>query len=298
MRPIFAVLALALCAVFARPGLAASCVAEPGAICVGDEAVGYDELILRLRSADVAILGERHDNPLHHDWQARITGDLAPGGLAFEMVPAAREDYANAARLDGDDLAEALEWAESGWPDFAMYRPIFDAAPEAWVAGGGVASEALRMAVKEGAAKAWPEGAERYGLSERLDQATIDAMLKEQDLAHCGALPTAMLPGMVEAQQLRDAAFADAALRLLDAGHAPVVLITGNGHARADRGAPLYLGRAAPSAKVMSVGLVELDGAPASDPASAPVPFDAVIFTAAHDRSDPCEDFIRKRRKP
>lgn len=270
---------------------AAPCAKDVGAICIDGEAADYGALIDRLKGADVAILGERHDNPAHHAWQARIVAALAPRGLAFEMVPRAREDDANAARVAGGDLAEALEWEASGWPDWAMYAPIFDAAPEAWVAGGGVSAEALRTAVAEGAAAAFGEGAARYRLDERLDRETVEAMLDEQDRAHCGALPTAMLPGMAEAQQLRDAAFADAALRLIDAGHAPVALITGNGHARTDRGAPLYLRRAAPALRVVSVGMVEVGGDGRSG-----APYDVSIFTEAHERGDPCETFAGSRK--
>lgn len=287
LAPVFALFA-------AVSAIAAPCTPFVGAICAGGEAITYDQMIERLRAADIAILGERHDNPAHHAMQAQIVGDLAPKGLAFEMVPFDKEDYANAARLNGDDLAEALEWEASGWPDFAMYAPIFDAAPEAWIAGGGVAVETLKAAIREGAAKAWPEGAARYGLSDRLPQDVIDAMLEEQAVAHCGALPTAMLPGMVEAQQLRDAAFADAALRLSEAGHGPAVLITGNGHARTDRGSPLYLSRAAPDLAVVSLGQEEWS--PGDPPRETP--FDIVIFTEPFDRGDPCEDFVRRRQKP
>ena len=290
LAPVFALFA-------AVSAIAAPCTPFVGAICAGSEAITYDQMIARLRVADIAVLGERHDNPAHHEMQARVVGDLAPAGLALEMIPFEREDYANAARLNGDDLAEALEWEASGWPDFAMYAPIFDAAPEAWVSGGGVAPDVLRKSVMEGAAAAWPEGAERYGLNERMPQDVIDAMLEEQDVAHCGALPTGMLPGMVEAQQLRDASFADAALRLLEADHAPVVLITGNGHARADRGSPLYLKRAAPDVTALSVGMIEVGESDAQDLANE-APFDVVIYTEPFDRGDPCEEFIRKRKKP
>ncbi|MEM8755413.1 MAG: ChaN family lipoprotein, partial [Pseudomonadota bacterium] len=119
----------------------------------------------------------------------------------------------------------------------------------------------------------------------------IEDMLEEQRIAHCDALPTAMLPGMAEAQQLRDAAFADAVLRLVEAGHRPVVLITGNGHARTDRGSPFYLKRAAPDLNVVSVGLIEVDGSPAR------APFDAAIHTEPFDRGDPCEAFRKSREK-
>lgn len=283
---------VALTAISAAAADAAPCAPEIGAICIGDERIDEAALIEKLSAADIAVLGERHDNPKHHEIQARLVGALSPAGLAFEMVARSREDFANAARETGDDLAEAIEWEGSGWPDWSMYAPIFDAAPDAWIAGGGVPPDVLRRSVTEGAAAAYPEGAEKYGLNERLEQDVIDAMLKEQEVAHCNALPTAMLPGMVEAQQLRDAAFADAALRLVEAGHGPAVLITGNGHARADRGSPLYLRRAAPDLKVFSVGLIELDGSPTSAAL-----FDAVVYTAPHDRGDPCEAFLKSREK-
>jgi hypothetical protein len=55
-----------------------------------------------------------------------------------------------------------------------------------------------------------------------------------------------ILPGFVEAQRLRDAALAEAALAALEAHGAPVAIITGNGHARRDWGVPAVLAVAAP----------------------------------------------------
>lgn len=282
-------------AVAAVSAAAAPCAPALGAICAGGAAITADEMLTLLRAADIAILGERHDNPAHHQWQAKLTSALAPAGLAFEMVPRAKEDAANTARAKGGDLGVALDWAGSGWPDWAMYAPIFAAVPNAQIAGGAPTREALRQSVGEGAAAAFGEGAARYGLDRPLGEDMAAAMVEEQNVAHCGALPEAMLPGMVEAQRLRDAAFAAAALRLLEAGRTPVVLITGNGHARTDRGAPLYLGRAAPAMKVVSVGMIEIDEEGA---AGGLAPYDIVIFTAAHDRGDPCAELIKNRTKP
>lgn len=260
------IVSIALSVLLAAAAPAAACAPEPGKICAGDRAIGEAELVERLSSAAIIILGERHDNPVHHEWQARLIAALSPEGLAFEMVPREKEAAANAARAEGGDLADALDWAESGWPDWALYAPLFAAAPEAEIAGGGVGRDALRLSVKQGAAAAMGPAGARYRLADRLPEAVVEDMIEEQDEAHCDALPAAMLPGMVEAQQLRDASFADAALRLAESGRAPVVLITGNGHARTDRGAPLYLRRAAPAVKTLSVGLVETEGAAASAP--------------------------------
>jgi len=279
-------------AVSAPPLRAETCAPAVGAICADNQTLTEAALIAKLRDADIVILGERHDNPVHHDWQARLVAALSPAGLAFEMLPEVKQDIANAAREAGDDLEEALDWDHTGWGDWGMYGPIFEAAPDAWIAGGGVERDTLMKAISEGAATAFGDRAAVYRLNDRFDQIIIDDMLDEQDKAHCGALPTAMLPGMAEAQQLRDAAFADAALRLVDRGQ--VVLITGNGHARTDRGVPLYVGRARPELKVQSVGMIELVGGQVVEP----LRYDIVIFTDPFDRGDPCEDFIKSRQKP
>jgi hypothetical protein len=69
------------------------------------------------------------------------------------------------------------------------------------------------------------------------------------------------------------------------------VLITGNGHARGDRGVPAYLRLAKPEAKVLSVGMIELQ--PGADPAAAArgLPFDYIWLSDPAKREDPCAGF-------
>jgi len=42
--------------------------------------------IARLTDADVALLGEIHDNPEHHVRQAEAIASLAPSAVVFEML--------------------------------------------------------------------------------------------------------------------------------------------------------------------------------------------------------------------
>jgi uncharacterized iron-regulated protein len=85
---------------------------------------------------DVAILGEVHDNPAHHAEQAAQVARLQPASIVFEMLSEAQaERVTPALRGDAEALGAALGWAESGWPDFSMYHPIFTAAPEAAIYG-------------------------------------------------------------------------------------------------------------------------------------------------------------------
>ncbi len=239
------------------------------------------DLIAAAGAARIVILGERHDNPFHHATQADIVRTLRPAGLAFEMIKRADEDAANEGRTT---------WENDSWSNWADYRQILEAAPAARISGGGVSREMLRASVKQGAALAWGAEGARYRLLDQLPMDVTEDMVEEQRVAHCDGLPKHMLPGMVEAQQLRDAAFADAALRLVEEGYEPAVLITGNGHARTDRGSPLYLRRAAPEVSVVSIGIVEADGL-------TDIPYDYVIYTKIHDREDPCEAFLKSRQK-
>ncbi len=239
------------------------------------------ELLEAAIEAQIVILGERHDNPIHHRTQAELVGVIAPAGLAFEMIQRADEDAANWGR-------EA--WKNENWSNWDDYRQIIKAAPAARINGGGVDRDTLRSSVKLGAALAWGEDGARYRLLDQLPMDVTEAMIEEQRVAHCDGLPKHMLPGMVEAQQVRDASFADAALRLVEDGYEPAVLITGNGHARTDRGSPLYLRRAAADVSVLSIGIVEADGA-------TDVPYDFVIYTEVHEREDPCVAFLKSRQK-
>ncbi|MEM6677062.1 MAG: ChaN family lipoprotein [Pseudomonadota bacterium] len=274
---------------------------------VWDRAAGAEitpeTLLQRLHEADVTILGETHDNSVHHARQAWLIAGLAPSGVAFEMIPAASEKGIAVFREDGGRAAEigpAIGWERLGWPDWALYRPIFEAAGDAVLTGGGVARAALGAAMREGAAVAYGRGAADLGLERALPAYAQAAAEAEMMAAHCDLLPAESAGGMVEAQRLRDASFAAATLRAREAGGGPVALITGNGHARTDRGVPVYLARVAPELTLISLGQIEtVEGR--DDPAdyaaahaSGPdgLVYDYVWFSAGvPGRSDPCAVF-------
>ncbi|MEP5762514.1 MAG: ChaN family lipoprotein [Litoreibacter sp.] len=236
-------------------------------------------------AADIVIVGEVHDHPVHHRNQAKIAAQLRPMALVFEMLtPEQAQSALSVDRTDMAALEASLEWSQSGWPEFALYFPIFEAAPDAQIFGAAVSRETMRQAISTGAAAAFGQDADEFGLGETLDEDEHAARLALQDEAHCGALPAEMLPGMIEAQRLRDAAFARTALEALKVTRGPVLIITGNGHARTDWGVPLALRTAAPKVSVVSIGQV-------ADPDTS-MPFDRWIVSDALKRdSDPCDAF-------
>jgi uncharacterized iron-regulated protein len=262
--------------------------------------------VARLRGADVVVLGEVHDNPAHHAGQAEIVAAAGPAALTFEMVPPQAEPMLarlRAERAPAAVLGAALRWEEMGWPDFAMYAPIFEAAPDAEVTGGAVDGGAMRLAMEQGAAAAAADAlgyaARRYRLDVAYTPDVQAQAVQEQISAHCDAIPETVAARMVEAQRLRDAAFADAVLRARAlAGGGQVALIAGSGHARVDRGVPWFLEAALPGISVVSVAFLEVQ-AQATDwqdyvDRSAPR-YDYLVFTEAAEREDPCIAFRRNR---
>ena len=230
---------------------------------------------------DVLILGEVHDNTRHHRQQLDAVNEIKPKAVVFEMLtPDEARQLANTERT-----SEAMADATQGfhWGNIADYAGILSNSTV--ILGAALSREDMRAAFGEGAARVFGADASVYGLTESLGDEEQTAREELQFDAHCEAMPRDMMGGMVEAQRLRDAAFARAVIKALDTYGTPVVLITGNGHARTDWGVPVYIAKARPDLKVESVGQGE-DGVP---PAGT---FDWTLNDAPRpDRGDPCAAF-------
>ena len=258
-----------------------------GAVCLTASVLSAQTLPPdKARLADVVFIGEQHDNPGHHALQAEWVQSLEPAALVFEMLtPAQAQNITSEDRQVEETLSQVLEWENSGWPDFAMYFPIFAAAPEAAILGAGVPRDQVRGMIQRDEAEVFgAEDAARFGLDEPLpadQQAEREAL---QARAHCDALPEDLLPMMVSVQRMRDATLARAALDAHQQTGGPVVVITGNGHARADWGAPHYLQQAAPDLVLFALA----QGEEGSMPDGL---FDATVDGPKVDRGNPCDAF-------
>lgn len=237
----------------------------------------------------IAVLGEIHDNPAHHAEQARLVALVRPKAVVWEMLSPAQ--WAAAQAVDRTDMVAfgaVLGWEAAGWPDFSLYHQIFLAAGQATHVPAAVPRDLLRRAMADGALAALPPQSESLFDATRALPALTDedqaAREVEQAVAHCNALPADLLPGMVEAQRLRDAAMAAAALEALAEFGPPVVIITGSGHARTDVGIPAMIRAARPDVSLWSLGQLEADPGPDA-------PYDAIHVTAPTPRDDPCAAF-------
>ena len=243
--------------------------------------VSAEELFDRAARARQLILGETHDNPEHHRLQRVVLEALAARGdkrlLAMEQFDSDYQAAIDAAPRDAEALADAGRFDRQGW-NWPLYRPLVQFALEhGWPLVAANLSRAEARAIVADPARSRlapaPEPVKRA-----LERDIIDG--------HCGDAPEAKrLAGMVEAQRARDARMA-AVLR------SPSVLIAGAGHARRDRGVPLYLG----DADVLSIAFIEAEPGKAAQEYTEPASFDYAWFTLPAARADPCAGQPRPSR--
>ncbi|WP_172839409.1 ChaN family lipoprotein [Tateyamaria omphalii] len=230
---------------------------------------------------DLLILGEFHDNPTHHAEQAKALRAVDPKAVVFEMLTPKEAEALAVTPRDPDSMIAATDGFH--WSNIADYADVL--AASAVIVGAALSRDDMRGAFTDGAAAVFGPQSGAYGLTDPLpedEQATRE--LAQFD-AHCEAMPLEMMGGMVAAQRLRDAAFARTVIDALDTYGSPVVLITGNGHARMDWGVPLYISRVRPELDVTSVGQGERQEPPEG------VYSWTLNGAASPDRGDPCAVF-------
>jgi uncharacterized iron-regulated protein len=258
--------------------------------------VSEADLLEAAAAADFVLIGESHDNRDHHRLQAQIVSALQrdarrPRAVAFEMISADRQldvvEYLNAQPGDAAGLGAAVDWAASGWPDWAVYEPIARAALAngAQIVAADLNQEQTRAVFDQGAHALRTSFVRRTGLDRDFSASVTSELRDELRIAHCDQAPPQVLSGMYRVQRARDAMLAD---RLAaTSGRAGGILIAGNGHVRKDRGVPWYLARLQPEARTLSIGLVEVADDLRRPPAD--LPYDYVWFTRrVEGGGDPC----------
>jgi uncharacterized iron-regulated protein len=270
------------------------------AACASSPTDATDKTSTTLPSSKVepefVLLGELHDNPDHHRARAeqlrRLIAQEPTTVVVFEQFSrsedAAVAQARKAAPGDVNAVIDAAKFDRKGWR-WPLHQPLFDAALQsgAEVRGGNIDRDQIGKIVREGDA-AWP--ADLLALRDRAvwNGTQQDALRKDIQDGHCGAMPEAMLPGMVQAQRARDAAMAQAMLDARKSGARRVVLIAGNGHVRRDVAVPVYLQAAGvPASDIDAIAYLE----PGSEtPAGG---YDRVERAPAPSREDPCAQFKR-----
>lgn len=255
---------------------------------------------MRLARAEFVLLGEKHDNPDHHRLQAEVLRGLIAAGrrpaVGFEMFSiddaGAIANHLARAPSDAAGLGPAVNWQNSGWPDWAMYQPIAEAALAAklTIVATNLPLASARQMSRDGLAlepsvrRDWP-----------LSDAMLATMAADIRNSHCGYGSVESVRTMVQVQRARDAQMAQSLIAA--AADDGAVLVAGAGHVRSDYGIPVHLTAKAPGRQIVSVAFVEVDESePEPDKylkanAAARAPFDYLWFTPRIDDQDSCEKF-------
>jgi uncharacterized iron-regulated protein len=267
--------------------------------------IDRQSLVTRLARADFLLLGERHDNLDHHLLQAEVLRSLIALGrrpaVGFEMFGL---DDANAianhlafAPNDAAGLGRAVNWNKSGWPDWAMYQPIAEAALQARlrIVATNLPLATARKMSSDGLAALDPSVRRELGLDRPLSDTMFATMATDIRNSHCGYASEESVKAMVVVQRARDAQMAQSLIAAGDPDGA--VLVAGAGHVRNDYGIPVYLTAKAAGEQVISLAFLEVDDQEPephnyalADP-NGRLPFDYVWFTPRVDDENPCEKF-------
>ena len=252
------------------------------------EIISVETLVEQVNRSDFLLLGELHDNPLHHHARGKFIMMLArpDATVVSEHFAATGKMALGGSTLDSLE-AGGFDPKAWGWP---LHAALFEAIRTAGltVIGGNLPKGLSKELIKGGQA-ALPKNSDaifrQVGLTDlsrnQLNQDLIDG--------HCGQLPDKYLAPMMLVQRATDISMAIALME-----HKPALLVAGNGHVRKDYGVPQILATMMPASSVISVGFVEGPVAAAEQMPAFADKYDFVWFTDAAERTDPCDGFKLK----
>lgn len=262
--PYFCALIVALTLTAAAPGAAS----PPPALfeTATGQPLSLDRLTGDLADRRFVLLGEKHDNPEHHEIQAELLRRMIALGrkpaLVWEMIERGKQpmidEFQTSGNADPDAFAEVVGWAGSGWPDWKFYRPIAEVALTVklpMVAGN---LDAATVRAISGGEDLEPELMAALRLHEPIPESVREALLGEIYRGHCGLIPRDRLAPMLAVQVARDASLAEAMVRSAAAADG-AVLIAGAQHARRDIGVGFHLQQRLGVGNVSAIGLLEGD---------------------------------------
>jgi uncharacterized iron-regulated protein len=198
---------------------------------------------------------------------------------------------------DAAGLARAVNWQKTGWPEWALYQPIAEAALEAElpIVATNLPLEAVKTIRANGLAALDWRVRRALRLDQPLSDATFATMAADIRASHCGFGSEESVKAMVGVQRARDAQMAQS---LIAAGKSTgAVLVAGAGHVRNDYGIPVVLRAKNGDNRTVSIAFLEVEEGKTEPQHYAParhngrLPFDYVWFTPRVDNEDPCEKF-------
>ncbi|MGL5601026.1 MAG: ChaN family lipoprotein [Silvania sp.] len=198
------------------------------------------DLMAKLASAPVVIVGEEHTNQRHHQIEQWLLQNLnktrQQGSVLLEMINSDQQAAVDrvkvqslaGTRVSATRAAEAMRW-NSGWP-WALYRDVVMTALEGPgpLLAANISREQVSALYKN---PVFPPGA---ASSREQVREALSAIIY---LMHDGQLTGEQVHAMLSIQQQRDRFMAEQLRR----APRPALLIAGGYHAAKDIGVPLHL---------------------------------------------------------
>jgi len=269
--------------------------------------VSEQSMLEDIQTADIILLGERHDHPDHWRLQLQLSKGLAKRArpvFVFEHFNRNQQDDLD--RLVKEEVpaaawGEELAWEKSGWPEWARFQPLiaFALSHDIPLIAANLERAAVKSLYQSDYTGVFEDDVvERFRLSkEPLAKHVAIDLAKQLEKSHCHPMSEAMLESMLRVQRGRDLAMAEAIAQQVAQGRA-VILYAGHGHVRADWGVPEILARLAESSswKIRSLAMIQ---APSDweEYREQGLPYDYVWLTPAIDLRDPCEVYREQLQK-
>lgn len=274
------------------------------------EYIMFDEMLRRLSDRKYVLIGEKHDNPIHHHHQAQLVDALTNidnrnRAVVWEMFTRDQQLTLDQNWQDVaiEDLGPALAWEDRGWPSWHDYAPIAQAAKDndLLMIAGNLPDDLLRPLISNGVAALPGDLAQQLALPD-IPQGILEKFNVEIAEGHCNMLPQNMLGGFSTVQFARDASLAQAMSQAAQNDDIDgAFLIAGNMHVRATLAVPWHLKRFETDLDADDIAVVSL--IEADDPSDNPPGVDdyAARFGSREDidfmwftndivRGDPCTD--------
>ena len=217
------------------PAGPAPAAAVAGAIFDGSGAArSWAEAVTALASARIVAVGESHDDAAHHRIQAEVLTALAarvPLAVGLEMVASKDQPALDAFMSGATAEKDFAVWWKTNWGfDYALYKPVFDAARKAGVPVRGLNAprDVVKAVGKKGLAGL--TAAERGRIPAVILQSG-DARYRKyvlESVSGHGA-PPAAIPRMLEAMAVWNETMGENAAKLAAEGRV-VLVVAGQGH--------------------------------------------------------------------
>lgn len=252
------------------------------------------DVIAKMRNTKYLLLGEQHDNQIHHQHQAwfiqQLKNNQQQASVAFEMIDNSQGDMlAKQPITSASQMIKTLNKIKTNWQYKSRYQALFTEVIAAGyqINAANISRQQLMHIVMQNDNKLPP------AYQRMLDQTPFSKTQQSKlqygiNQSHCNMLDDNSSKSMVLGQRLRDATMAHSLLK----SQSPIkVLIAGLGHVRNDLAVPIYIG----NNNILSVGFIEVQQ-DINKPApyakawnTETLPFDIVWFTPKVKREGMCE---------